>query len=153
MSLKVEDVMVENVVSVLEKATVKEAAELMKQHEIGCLIVVKKRKPVGIVTASDIVKRVILGTVDPENTKVRRIMSRPLVVVDTQISLEEASKIMREQKIRKLPVIEKGRLVGLITTTDIVRSPEVMKMMIRSIRRNVVKEIVRSIIEKLEPEK
>ena len=153
MSLKVEDVMVENVVSVLEKATVKEAAELMKQHEIGCLIVVKKRKPVGIVTASDIVKRVILGTVDPENTKVRRIMSRPLVVVDTQISLEEASKIMREQRIRKLPVIEKGCLVGLITTTEIVRSPEVMKMMIRSIRRNVVKEIVRSIIEKLEPEK
>ena len=153
MSLKVEDVMVENVVSVPEKATVKEAAELMNQHEIGCLIVVKKGKPVGIVTETDMVKRVILGTVDPENTKVRKIMSRPLVVVNTQISLEEASKIMREQRIRKLPVIEKGCLVGLITTTEIVRSPEVMKMMIRSIRRNVVKEIVRSIIEKLELEK
>ena len=152
MPLKVEDVMVENVISVPERATVKEAAELMNQHGIGCLIVVKNGKPVGIVTETDMVKRVILGPVDPENTMVRKIMSRPLVVVDTQISIEEASKIMRERKIRKLPVMEKGRLVGLITTTDIVRSPEVMKMMIRSIKRNVVKEIVRSIVEKIELE-
>jgi IMP dehydrogenase len=152
MPLKVEDVMVENVISVPERATVKEAAELMNQHEIGCLIVVKNGKPVGIVTKTDMVKRVILGPVDPENTMVRKIMSRPLVVVNTQISIEEASKIMRERKIRKLPVIEKGRLVGLITTIDIVRSPEVMKMMIRSIKRNVVKEIVRSIEEKIELE-
>jgi CBS domain-containing protein len=153
MPLKVEDVMVENVISVTERATVKEAAELMDQHEIGCLIVVKNGKPVGIVTETDMVKRVILGPVDPENTMVRKIMSRPLVAVDTQISIEEASKIMRERKVRKLPVIEKGRLVGLLTTTDIVRSPEVMKMMIRSIKRNVFKEIVRSIEEKIELEK
>ena len=152
MPLRVEDVMVENVISVPERATVKEAAELMDKHEIGCLIVVKNGKPVGIVTETDMVKRVILGPVDPENTMVRKIMSRPLVVVGTQISIEEASKIMRERKIRKLPVIEKGRLVGLITTIDIVRSPEVMKLMIRSIKRNVVKEIVRSIEEKMELE-
>ncbi|MCW4001643.1 MAG: CBS domain-containing protein [Candidatus Bathyarchaeota archaeon] len=153
MPLKVKDVMVENVISVPERATVKEAAELMEQREIGCLIVVRKGKPVGIVTETDMVKRVILGPVDPENTRVRKIMSRPLVVVHTHNSLEEASKIMRERKIRKLPVIEKGRLVGLITTTDIVRSPEVMKMMIRSVKRNVFKEIVRSIEEKIELEK
>ena len=140
MPLRVEDVMIENVISVSERATVKEAAELMDQHEIGCLIVVKNGKPVGIVTEADMVKMVILGPVDPENTMVRKIMSRPRVVVDTQISIEEASRIMRERKIRKLPVIEKGRLVGLITTTDIVRSPEVMKMMIRSIKRNCRKQ-------------
>ncbi len=153
MSLKVEDVMVEDVISVSEKATVKEAAELMDQHEIGCLVVVKDGKPVGIVTETDMVKRVILGPVDPEKTKVGEIMSKPLVVGNPQMDVDEASKLMRRQKIKKLPVVERGRLVGLVTTTDIVRSPEVMKMMIRAIKRNLTKEIVASIEEKLELEK
>ena len=153
MSLKVEDVMVEGVVSVSEKATVKEAAGLMNQHEIGCLVVVKDGKPVGIVTETDMVKRVILGSVDPEDIKVDEIMSRPLVVGNPQMDVDEASKLMRRRKIKKLPVVARGRLVGLVTTTDLVRSPEVMKMMIRAIKRNVVKEIIMSIQEKLELEK
>jgi len=153
MSLKVEDVMVEDVISVPEKATVKEAAELMNQHEIGCLVVVKDGKPVGIVTETDMVKRVILRPMDPKKIEVRKIMSSPLVVVSPHMKIEEASKIMRKRKIKKLPVIEKGRLVGLVTTTDVVRSPEVMKMMIRAIKRNIIKEIVASIEEKLELEK
>ena len=150
MSLSVEDVMVEDVISVSEKATVKEAAELMGEHEIGCLVVVKRGKPLGIVTETDMVKRVILGPIDPEKTKVRKIMSGPLVVVSPRMSLDDASKIMRRRKIKRLPVIEKGRLVGLVTTTDIVRSPEVMKMMIRAITRNLFKEIVVFIQEKLD---
>ncbi len=153
MSLKVEDVMVEDVISVPVKATVKEAAELMEKHEIGCLVVVRDGKPVGIVTETDMVKRVILGPVDPEKTKVRRIMSKPLVVGNPQMDVDEASKIMRKRKIKKLPVIEKGRLVGLLTTTDIVRSPEVMKMMIKAIKRNVIKEVIASIQQRLELEK
>ena len=153
MSLKVEDVMVEDVISVPEKATVKEAAELMNQHEIGCLVVVKDGKPVGIVTETDMVKRVILRPMDPKKIEVRKIMSSPLVVVSPHMNIEEASKIMRKRKIKKLPVIEKGRLVGMVTTTDVVRSPEVMKMMIRAIKRNIIKEIIASIEEKLELEK
>ena len=150
MSLKVEDVMVEDVVLVSEKATVKEAAELMNRHEIGCLIVMKNGKPVGIVTETDMVKRVILGPADPEKTKVKKIMSKPLVVGNPQMDVDQASNIMRKRKIKKLPVIEDGRLVGLVTTTDIVRSPEVMKMMIKSIKRNVVKEIITSIQQRLD---
>jgi CBS domain-containing protein len=153
MSLKVEDVMVEKVISVSEKATVKKAAELMDQHEIGCLIVMKNGKPIGIVTETDMVKRVILGSVDPEKTKVWIIMSKPLIVVDPQMNLDEASQIMRKRKIKKLPVLEKKRLVGLVTMTDIVRSPEVMKIMIKTIKRNIAKELMASIEEKLELEK
>jgi len=153
MSLKVEDVMVEDVISVSEEATVRKAAELMGKHEIGCLIVVKKGKPVGIVTETDMVKRVIVEPADPEKTKVGEIMSRPLVVGSPQMDLDEASKLMQKRKIKKLPVVEKGRLVGLVTTTDLVRSPEVMKMMIKAIKRNLIKEIIASIEEKLELEK
>jgi len=153
MSLKIEDVMVEDVVSVSENATVREAAELMSKHEIGCLVVVKKGKPVGIVTETDMVKRVILQPVDPAEIKVGEIMSAPLVAGDPQMDVDEASRIMQRRKIKKLPVVKNGRLVGLVTTTDIVRSPEVMKMMIRAIKRNLIKEIIMSIQEKLELEK
>jgi len=152
MSLKIEDIMVEDVVSVSEKATVREAAELMSKHEIGCLVVVRKGKPVGIVTETDMVKRVILQPVDPGEIKVGEIMSEPLVVSNPQMDVDEASRIMRRRKIKKLPVIENGRLVGLVTNTDIVRSPEVMKMMIKAIKRNLIKEIIMSIQEKLELE-
>jgi CBS domain-containing protein len=153
MSLKIEDVMVEDVISVPENATVMKAAELMNKHEIGCLVVVKKGKPVGIVTETDMVKRVILGFIDPKDTKISEITSRPLVVGNPQMDVDEASRIMRRQNIKKLPVVKKGRLVGLVTTTDIVRSPEVMKMMIRAIKRNLIKEIIMSIQEKLELDK
>jgi len=153
MSLKVEDVMVEDVVSVSERAKVREAAELMDRHEIGCLVVVRKGKPVGIVTETDMVKRVILESGDPEKIKVGEIMSKPLVVGSPQMDVDEASKLMRKRKIKKLPVVEKGRLVGLVTTTDLVRSPEVMKMMIKAIKRNLIKEIIMAIQEKLELEK
>ncbi len=149
MSLKVEDVMVEDVILVSENATVKEAAELMNRNEIGCLIVMKNGKPVGIVTETDMVKRVILESTDTEKTKVKKIMSKPLVVGNPQMDIDQASKIMRKRNIKKLPVIENGRLVGLLTTTDIVRSPEVMKMMIKSIKRNTVKEIITSIQQRL----
>ena len=136
-----------------EEATVRKAAELMSKHEVGCLIVVKKEKPVGILTETDMVKRVILEYVDPEETKVGETMSSPLVFGSPQMDVDEASKLMRRQKIKKLPVVEKGRIVGLVTTTDLVRSPEVMKMMIRAIKRNLIKEMIMSIQEKLELEK
>jgi len=152
MSLKIEDVMIEEVVSVPEKAAVRKAAELMNKHEIGCLVVVKKRKPVGIVTETDMVRKVILGSIDPKETNVAQIMSTPLVVGDPEMDVDEAARIMRTRKIKKLPVVKKGRLVGLITTTDMVRSPEVMRMMIRTIERNILKDIVRSIEKKLEPD-
>jgi CBS domain-containing protein len=153
MSLKVKEVMIEEVISVPEKATVRKAAELMNKHEIGCLVVVSKGKPVGIVTETDMVKSVILESADPEETNVAEIMSGPLVVGDPQMDVDEATRIMRSRRIKKLPIVKKGRLVGLITTTDIVRSPEVMKMMIRAIKRNLIEEIMMSIQDKLELEK
>ena len=60
-----------------------------------------------------------------------------MVVGDPKMDVDEAARIMRTRKIKKLSVVKKGRLVGLITTTDMVRSPEVMKMMIRTIERNI----------------
>jgi len=127
MSLKLSDVMVKDVITVGEKATVKEAVGLMNKHEIGCLVVVEKGKPAGIVTERDMLRRILLEDKDPKKTKVSEIMSKPLVVGKPQMSLEDAVNLMFKRKIKKLPVADNNHLVGLVTLTDLVRSREIIK--------------------------
>jgi len=129
MSLRLADVMVEDVITVEEKATTKKAAELMSKHEIGCLIVVKKGKPAGIVTERDMLKRILLGSRDPEKIRVNEIMSKPLIVGKPQMDIEDAVKLMFKRNIKKLPVTDKDCLVGLVTLTDLVRSEQIVKML------------------------
>jgi len=130
MSLKVEDVMVKEVITIDDQSTVKEAADIMNKFEIGCLIAVLKGKAVGIVTERDILKRVVAEGKDAEKTKVKDVMTSPLVVVEPKMELEEAVKMMFQMKIKKLPVVEGKRLVGLVTLTDIARfQPQMMKIL------------------------
>ena len=129
MSLKLEDVMVEDVITVEEKATIKKAVELMNKHEIGCLIVVKKGKPAGIVTERDMLKRILQESKDPEKIKVNEIMSKPLIVGKPQMDIEDAVKLMFKRNIKKLPVADEGHLVGLVTLTDLIRSEQIIKML------------------------
>jgi len=128
MSLKLADVMVEDVITVEEKATIKKAVELMNKHEIGCLIVVKKGKPAGILTERDMLKRILLESRDPQKIKVNEIMSKPLIVGKPQMDIEDAVKLMFKRNIKKLPVTEKNHLVGLVTLTDLVRSEQIINM-------------------------
>jgi len=128
-SLKVEDIMVKDVITIDASASVKEAAEIMNQFEIGSLIVVERRKAVGIITERDLLKRVVAASRDVEKTKVKEIMSRPLIVIEPNMDLEEAIKLMFKMKIKKLPVVQEGRLVGLISLTDIARcQPQIIKI-------------------------
>ena len=90
MSLKVEDVMVKEVITIDENSTVKEAADVMNKFEIGCLIAVKKGKAMGIITERDLLKRVVAEAKDSNKTKVKDVMSSPLVVVEPSMDLCEA---------------------------------------------------------------
>jgi len=132
MSLKVKDVMVKNVVTVEAEATVIEAAKLMNKHEIGCLIVMKKGEPVGIITERDMLKRVLLKSKDPRKTKVSKIISKPLVVGEPQTNIRDAVRLMVEGKIKKFPVVEDGHVLGVVTFTDIVRSSAYFEHIIAS---------------------
>ena len=120
-SLKVEDAMVKEVMTIDDNATVKEAAEIMNKFEIGCLIAVRKGKAMGIITERDLLKRVVAEAKNATKTKVKEIMSSPLVVVEPSMNLEEAVRLMFQMKIKKLPVVDGKRLVGLVTLTDIAR--------------------------------
>jgi len=130
MSLNVEDVMVEEVVTVEAEATVQEAVDLMNKHEIGCLIVVLRGKPVGIITERDMLTRVLAKSIDPEKIKVSEIMSAPLIVGKPEMEVENAVKLMFKTKIKKLPVVQRGRLIGLVTLTDLTRfQPHMIKIL------------------------
>jgi CBS domain-containing protein len=122
MSLLVKEVMTKDVVSIESSAPIKEAAELMDKHDIGCLIVMNKGKPVGIVTERDMLKRVLLQFRDPRITRVGDIMSTPLIASSPETELREAMKLMNKRRIKKLPVVEDGLVIGLLTLTDVIRS-------------------------------
>ena len=129
-SLKVEDVMVEDVVTVEDDVTVKKAVAIMNKYEIGCLIVTKRGKPVGIVTERDMLTRVLAESRNPERVKIADIISRPLVVAEPDMDLEEAARLMFKMKVKKLPVVSDGRLVGLVTLTDLARfQPQIIKIL------------------------
>lgn len=122
MSLQVEDVMVEEVVTTEEDTTVMQAVKIMNKLEIGCLIVVRKGKPAGILTERDLLRRVLAKSKNPEKTLVSEVMTKPLVFGKPHMEVEEAVKLMFKMKIKKLPVVGKnGQLAGLITLTDLVR--------------------------------
>jgi CBS domain-containing protein len=127
MPVKLENLMVRDVVTVDVKTTVKEAVELMNKLEIGCLVVVDGETPTGIVTERDMLKRVLVEARNPMLTRVNEVMSKPLLSAEPEMDIGDTVKLMFEHKIKKLPVIENGRLVGLVTLTDLIRSEEIVK--------------------------
>jgi len=144
-SLKLEDVMTKNVLTVGERATVKTVVELMNKHDIGCLIVMRRKKPVGIVTERDVLKRVLLSPKNTKKTKVSdilmrkvgEIMSKPLIVEKTQTELRDGVRLMTEWKIKKLPIVENGHLLGLVTYTNIIRSKRYLEQIMSSFMSQV----------------
>jgi CBS domain-containing protein len=148
MSLKVEDVMIKEVITIDEKSSVKEAAEIMNKFEIGCLIAVKKGKAVGIVTERDLLKRVVAEAKNANKTKVKDVMSSPLVVVEPNMDLEEAVKLMFQMKIKKLPVVAEKRLVGLVTLTDIARfQPQMIKILKQLAMKQTAPKSMKKVID------
>jgi len=134
--LTIKDVMVTDLVTVTADLNVKEAVKVMNDFEIGCLIVVEDGKAVGILTERDILKRVVEKGKDPEKTLVKDVMSKPLIVVNPEMGLEEAIETMFKNKIKKLPVVKDGKLVGLVTFPDIAR---IQPVMIKTIKQLMMK--------------
>jgi CBS domain-containing protein len=121
--------MVQKVITVEEDASLEEVITLMNKHEIGCLIVTKGNQPVGIVTERDLLKRVLANIPELPHIKVQQIMSKPVKTGKPDMELQQAVSLMVEQKIKKLPVAHDGKLVGLITLTDILRfQPQLIRI-------------------------
>ena len=119
-STLVNQIMSKTVLTADKNTTLQEAAQEMKKLSVGCVIVTENEKPVGIVTERDFVTKVAVEG-RPLFTEISEIMSSPLITIDPEETVWEASEIMKEKLIHKLPVIENDKAIGIITTSDIVR--------------------------------
>lgn len=117
----VKEVMKANPVVVQPFTTVFESACLMKEKKIGNVIVAEQGHPIGIITESDIIKKVVCEGKNASDVSVEDVMSTPVLIIETFQSLQEALKIMGRCNISQLPVIENNHLVGIITQHDISR--------------------------------
>ena len=124
------DVMASPVITVDEDATVAKAAQLMAKGHIGCIIVTsKEEKPLGIITETDFVTRVLAKNIQPSKLTAKEVMTSPLITVDPDETLSETARRMSQLNIRRSGVMYKGKLVGIISSKDILAiTPELIEI-------------------------
>lgn len=118
----VREIMTKPVITIDAQASVFDACTVYKEKKVGCLVVTTGETCVGIVTERDLIERTICENRNPEKTKVFEIMSRDIKVVNAVDTLQKALEMMKQYKIKKLPVILSEKVVGIITITDIAKA-------------------------------
>ena len=127
MDKNVRDAMTENPHSIGHSASVVEAARLMREEHIGSLPITDDEQLVGMITDRDITTRVVAEAADAAKTPVGDVYSRDLISVEPDRGLEEALELMARHQVRRLPVVENGRLVGIVAQADIALSENEQK--------------------------
>jgi len=119
MAKSVRDAMTADPRSIGASASVVEAARLMRKQHIGSLPVTEDDRLVGMITDRDITTRVVAESAVPETTSVGDVYSRDLISVEPNSDLDEALRLMARHQVRRLPVVENDRLVGMVAQADI----------------------------------
>ena len=133
--MKIEKLMVKNVITLPGHASAYDAVKLLKKNRIGCLVVVHKGHIVGILTERDLLQRVLGKCRNPKETRVSEIMTKQVVVGKPDMEFIDATRLMFENSIKKLPITDGNRLVGIFTLTDIARLTSVDKKTIELIEK------------------
>jgi CBS domain-containing protein len=119
MAKSVREAMTASVSSVSPSQSLADAAEVMKGADVGSVPVVEEGRLAGIVTDRDIVTRAVAEQRNPQDVRVDEIASHDLVTVEPEQDLDEALALMARHKVRRLPVLEEGRLVGMLAQADV----------------------------------
>jgi len=119
--MKVSDLMTSDPATVGPDDPVAKAATLMREEDCGAIPVVRGGKLVGIVTDRDIAIRAVAGGRDPKTLKVSEIMSADPITVSPDTDGDEASRVMAEHQVRRLPVVQDGHLLGILVTAQLAR--------------------------------
>ncbi|MCK5593398.1 CBS domain-containing protein [Candidatus Bathyarchaeota archaeon] len=134
----VRDVMSSPVVTIDENALANQVAELMDKHGLGCIIVISKEgKPLGIITERDLVRRILAKNVKPDSLKAKEVMTSPLITIEPDERISEAARRMSRLNIRRLGVMYKGQLTGVLSSKDIL---SVMPELIENIQEQALIE-------------
>lgn len=115
----VEDIMEKEVFTIDSESKISEAARMMSEEIIGYILILEDDNLLGILTERDIISEVVAEERSPSEMKVKEFMSSPVITVDSKASVKEAVEVMTKNVIRRLPVMDEGKLVGILTSTGI----------------------------------
>lgn len=134
-NVTVKDAMTSSVITVKPEKSVADAAYLMTQNEVGCLIVKSNGEPEGIITESDIINKVVSKDIKASGITVNEVMTKNLIKIDPGRELNEAARFMSKMNIRRLAVVKDGSLTGILTAKDIMAvSPELTEILVENAR-------------------
>jgi len=117
--LRVREVMNSPVITAREKDKISTIAKKMRDYNVGSVVIVQKKDPIGIVTEGDIVRKVVSKDLKPSDIVAEEIMSRPLITIPDDHDVTEAAKMMRKKRIKRIGVTYKGRLIGIASASDL----------------------------------
>jgi CBS domain-containing protein len=117
--------MVKKVITLQAHASVYQAVKLMNENKIGSLVIVRNGETVGILTERDLLERVLEKCKNPKETHVFEVMTNHVITGNPDMEIPEAASLMFENKVKKLPIVEENKLVGMVTLTDIARAMSV----------------------------
>lgn len=117
--MKVKDLMTKDVATLNAEDSVEQAARIMKEHNIGSVPVCDGENVIGIITDRDIALRSVAEGENVKNQKVREVMSSNPVLANPDMDVHDAARIMSERQIRRLPVVDKSNIVGIVSLGDL----------------------------------
>lgn len=115
--IKIRNIMTKGVITASKSLSLKDAARLMSSKSVSSLVVLEKSKPVAVISENDLVRGI-----SSKKARVSDVMSKDFTVISPSTSFSEISRHLREKKIKRFPVVENGKLAGLITETDIIET-------------------------------
>jgi CBS domain-containing protein len=134
-TILVRDIMSKDVRVVRPDTSAQEIVATLNKFNIGSVIVVQKDKPVGIITIRDILIRLVEQNLAPRLLTANQIMSSPFTSINVEASVEEAARLMAKNRVKTLPVMDKEKLVGVVSFTDIAfKVPTLLSLLEESCR-------------------
>lgn len=121
--LTLKDIMASTVFRVDADTTLRDAARIMASRDLGSLLVTRGHEPAGIVTESDLVRRVLARDLNPDTHTVEEVMSAPLITVEASTGILEARDRMDQERVRHLLVTEGGEVTGIVSVRDLIHKP------------------------------
>jgi CBS domain-containing protein len=122
MAILVKDVMSKPAITIDYRKSAKAAGDLMRRNRRGFLVVTKGHKPIGVISDSDLINKIVAKGANPSKLAVHALMNKPIVTISPAEDVLEAVKKMKKSNVHRLPVVDKSRVVGILSLTDIARS-------------------------------
>jgi len=118
----VRDIMAKNVKTVRTDDSALDAVAKMNKFDVGSVLVVNGSRPVGIITSTNILKRVVEPRLDAAVVRAKDVMSAPLITTEPDTSIDDAARLMAQKHVKQLVIMDREKLHGIVSTSDIVKA-------------------------------